>query len=100
MKVSLVVSQGVHQGKVIPIPASEFLIGREEGCQLRPSSPAISKKHCAIINRGGKIFVKDFGSTNGTFVNDEPITGEVEVKKDDKVRVGPLEFVLKVQQTV
>jgi hypothetical protein len=96
MKVSLVVAQGVHQGKVIPIPISQFLIGREDGCQLRPSSPAISKKHCGIMVKGRKVFVTDFGSTNGTFVNDTQVQGEVEAKDGDKIRVGPLEFMLKV----
>jgi pSer/pThr/pTyr-binding forkhead associated (FHA) protein len=98
MKVSLVVSQGVHQGKSIPIPVAQFLIGRDEGCQLRPSSPAISKRHCAILTKSGKVFLRDFGSTNGTFVNDQQVSGEVEVKNDDKLRVGPLEFVLHLEK--
>jgi pSer/pThr/pTyr-binding forkhead associated (FHA) protein len=98
MKVSLIVAQGVHKGKVIPIPITQFVIGREEGCQLRPSSPAISKKHCAVVIRGGKVFVEDFGSTNGTFVNDNKVEGAAEVKDGDKIRCGPLEFVLKVER--
>jgi pSer/pThr/pTyr-binding forkhead associated (FHA) protein len=99
MKVSLVVAQGVHKGKVIPIPVAQFVIGRDEGCQLRPSSPAISKRHCAFIVRGGKVFVHDFGSTNGTFVNDQQISGEIECNADDRIRLGPLEFVLQVKRT-
>ncbi|MCX7700389.1 MAG: FHA domain-containing protein [Gemmataceae bacterium] len=98
MKVSLIVAQGVHKGKVIPIPIAQFVIGREEGCQLRPSSPAISKRHCALNVRGGKVFVQDFDSTNGTFVNDAKVNGEIEVKDGDTIRVGPLEFVLKVEK--
>ena len=92
MKVSLVVATGVHQGKAIPIAGPQFLIGREEGCQLRPASPAISKKHCAVRVRDGKVFVEDFGSTNGTFVNDEPVTAEREVSAGDRLRCGPLDF--------
>jgi pSer/pThr/pTyr-binding forkhead associated (FHA) protein len=99
MKVSLVVSQGVHQGKTIPIPVAQFVIGRDEGCQLRPSSPAISKRHCAILIKSGKAFVRDFGSTNGTFINDQQVTGEVEIKNEDKIRVGPLEFILMLEKT-
>ena len=67
MKVSLVVASGVHQGKAIPIAGSQFVIGREEGCQLRPASPAISKKHCAVRVRDGRVFLEDFGSTTGHF---------------------------------
>ena len=40
MKVNLVVATGVHQGKVIPILGTEFLIGRDPQCQLRPASQA------------------------------------------------------------
>jgi predicted component of type VI protein secretion system len=99
MKVSLVVAQGVHQGKVIPIPVAQFVIGRDEGCHLRPASPAISKKHCAIVVDAGKILIRDYGSTNGTFVNDEQVSGEKEIKNGDKIRIGPLEFSLKLQAT-
>lgn len=99
MKVSLVVAQGVHKGKTIPIPVAQFLIGRDETCQLRPSSPAISKRHCAILFKSGKLFVQDFGSTNGTFVNDEQVSGEIEVKHNDRIKVGPLEFILQVTAT-
>ncbi len=99
MKVSLVVAQGVHKGKSIPIHVAEFVVGREETCQLRPSSPAISKKHCAIIIKSGKVYLRDFGSTNGTFVNNQQISGEVEVSHSDQLRVGPLEFVLQVIAT-
>jgi pSer/pThr/pTyr-binding forkhead associated (FHA) protein len=99
MKVSLVVAQGVHKGKSIPIQVAQFVIGREETCQLRPSSPAISKKHCAVLIKSGKIYLRDFGSTNGTFVNDQQISGEVEVSHNDRLRVGPLEFVLQVVAT-
>jgi predicted component of type VI protein secretion system len=94
MKVNLVVATGVHQGKVIPILGTEFLIGRDPQCQLRPASQAVSKQHCAVLIREGRVFVKDYGSTNGTFLNEEQIeaNGELELKADDRLRVGPLDF--------
>ncbi|MGL4422649.1 MAG: FHA domain-containing protein, partial [Gemmataceae bacterium] len=70
MKVQLMVASGVHQGKVIPVAGAQFLIGRDPECQLRPASQAVSKQHCAIVVRGTQVFLKDFGSTNGTFLND------------------------------
>jgi pSer/pThr/pTyr-binding forkhead associated (FHA) protein len=100
MKLSLVVTQGVHAGKPIPITSSQFLIGRDEQCQLRPASPAISKRHCAILVRDGKLLVQDFDSTNGTFVNDEKVTGEKPIKHGDRLKVGPLEFEVKVERPV
>jgi pSer/pThr/pTyr-binding forkhead associated (FHA) protein len=99
MKVSLVVAEGVHQGKSIPITVAEFLIGRDPECQLRPASPQVSKKHCAVVVREGKVYVRDFGSTNGTFINDEQVAGDLEVKTGDRFRAGPLAFEIKIELT-
>lgn len=99
MKVSLVVASGSHQGKVIPINSPQFIIGREAQCNLRPASQAISKKHCGIIVRGGSVFLVDYGSTNGTLVNDVLVRGgEVPVEDGTLVMVGPLDFRLRVEQ--
>jgi predicted component of type VI protein secretion system len=93
MNLSLVVlTAGKMQGKVIPISLLEFLIGRDPQCHLRPTSAMISKRHCALLTRGNSVFVQDFGSTNGTAVNDEAVTGERELHHEDRLRVGPLEF--------
>ena len=72
MKVSLVVASGAHEGKVIQITGPQFLIGRNPQCHLRPASQAISKNHCGVLVRDGKVYVKDFGSTNGTICHDTP----------------------------
>ena len=98
MKLSLVVlTPGKTEGKVIPITLSQFVIGRDPQCHLRPASAVISKRHCAILVRDGKLFLRDFDSTNGTFVNEQPVKGEVEVKHDDQLRVGPLLFGIRVE---
>jgi predicted component of type VI protein secretion system len=52
----------------------------------------ISKRHCALLVKAGKVFVRDFDSTNGTFVNDEQVQGERQLKHDDQLKVGPLTF--------
>src|SRR5262245_45752932 len=93
----LVVTSGKQEGKLLEIKLPQFLIGRDPQCQLRPASPLISKRHCAIIQRDGKAFVRDFDSTNGTFVNDEPVKGEVELKHDDSLKVGPIQFKITLQ---
>jgi predicted component of type VI protein secretion system len=98
MKLSLhVLAAGKLSGKSFEVKLSQFVIGRDPQCHLRPASPLISKRHCAIIQRGGKVFLRDFGSTNGSFVNDEPVKGEVELSNDDKLKIGPLEFQVRIE---
>jgi predicted component of type VI protein secretion system len=100
MKLSLVVSQGNPVGKEIPVRQAQFLIGRDPECQLRPASPLVSKRHCAILIRDEKVFVRDFGSTNGTLINSKPLKGEIEVADGDELKCGPLAFRLKVEADV
>ncbi|MGH7223690.1 MAG: FHA domain-containing protein, partial [Gemmataceae bacterium] len=89
MKLSLVVlTPGSNQGKVLEIKLSQFVIGRDPQCQLRPASPMISKRHCALIQRDGKAFIRDFDSTNGSFANNVPVNGEVELHEGDQLKIG------------
>lgn len=97
MKLSLLVmTPGKQQGKALEINTPQFLIGRDPQCQLRPASPLISKRHCALIQRDGKVYIRDFGSTNGTFVNEEQVQGERELHNDDLLKVGPIEFTVRL----
>jgi pSer/pThr/pTyr-binding forkhead associated (FHA) protein len=101
MKVSLVVmSQGKDCGKSIPITLSQFLIGRDPQCQLRPSSVLISKRHCGVLVKNGKVLLRDFGSTNGTYVNDEVVQAECQLNHDDVLKVGPLTFRVQIDGPV
>jgi pSer/pThr/pTyr-binding forkhead associated (FHA) protein len=100
MKLSIVVlTPGPSEGKVIFINAAQFVIGRDPGCQLRPASVHISKRHCALLRREEKVFLRDFGSTNGTFVNDRLIKGEIELLNGDRLRVGPLNFAVRLESS-
>ncbi|HMP02041.1 MAG TPA: FHA domain-containing protein [Gemmatales bacterium] len=98
MKLSLVVAQGNPPGKEIPIRLPQFLIGRDPDCHLRPASPLVSKRHCALLVREGRAFVRDFNSTNGTFVNQEPVKGEREIQDGDELKMGPLLFKIKLTE--
>jgi pSer/pThr/pTyr-binding forkhead associated (FHA) protein len=98
MKVSLVVASGAHQGKFIQIVGPQFLIGRDAGCNLRPASQAISKTHCGVLVRDGQVFVKDFGSTNGTLINDVLVrSAEVAVANGATLKLGPLDFIVRIE---
>src|SRR5207302_9575508 len=96
----VVLAEGKAKGHNIPISLPQFIIGRDAQCQLRPASPMISKRHCAGLVKGGKAFVRDFGSTNGTFVNEEPVKGERELHNDDTLKVGPLLFRVALEAAV
>jgi predicted component of type VI protein secretion system len=100
MEVKLVVIGGKNEGREIPITESEFIIGRGDGCHLKPASDRISRKHCAIRRQEGHVTIIDFKSTNHTYINDEEVTVERELKNGDRLSVGNLEFEVQLAVSV
>ena len=65
-----------------------FLIGRAGDCHLRPGCPSVSRRHCALIANGDRVTVRDLGSRNGTFVNDDQVLFERDLATGDKLTMG------------
>lgn len=88
----LVVLAGAKTGAAVPIKKDRFIIGRGKDCTLRAGSEAISRNHCELLVTESGVTVRDMGSRNGTYVNDEKITGVKTLSNGDTLRIGPLEF--------
>lgn len=71
----LVVTQGPLTGTIVPLGQSAVVVGRAPGCTLVLDDDYSSSKHARIFPQGGQWYVEDLGSTNGTFVGDEKISG-------------------------
>jgi pSer/pThr/pTyr-binding forkhead associated (FHA) protein len=98
MQVKLKVLSGSSAGRELKIPGDEFLIGRSDACNLRPKSDSISRKHCILRVREGRLFVEDLGSRNGSYLDDERLQEETEAKHGSKLRLGRLEFQVVLEQ--
>jgi hypothetical protein len=97
MDVYLEVLTGAHAGKAVRVLGPRFFVGRDPSCDLRPNSDAVSRHHGQLILSKGRVFVRDLGSSNGTYVNEEPVGGDwVRANHGDVLAFGPLEFRLVV----
>lgn len=96
MEVKLVIASGKNAGQVVPVKGGRFLIGRAKDCHLRPNTDLVSRHHCVVTVEGGFVTIRDLGSHNGTFVNGERLRREEELNNDDKIAVGPLEFIVEL----
>ena len=94
MQVKLKVTAGSHSGTEIPISGDKFLIGRSESCQLRPKSDSISRKHCIIVIRDGRVLIQDLKSRNGTYVNEKRLPSDRAkiLNAGDVLKLGKLQF--------
>lgn len=92
----LEVVKGKPLGLEIPVTGDWLSIGRHRDCKVRPNCKLVSSRHCLIHKRSYGVYLKDLKSTNGTYVNDEKIEGEVELSDGDVVRLGNMEFVTQI----
>jgi predicted component of type VI protein secretion system len=97
MELTLKVTSGKHAGQKLRVPAPKFLIGRGDDCHLRPNSDLISRHHCVLFIGTAGAIVRDLNSRNGTFVNDERITGDRPLQQGDRLSVGQLTFEVRMK---
>ena len=78
-----------NQSKV-ELKKETTMIGRATEADLRFEDDEMSRKHCSIIQKDGKFFVRDENATNGTFLNDQLLNASelYELKNEDELRVG------------
>ncbi|MPW25144.1 FHA domain-containing protein [Alkalibaculum sp. M08DMB] len=69
-------------------------IGRSNRNEISIQDPYLSSEHVRIYIEEDICLIKDLGSTNGTFLNDEQIEEESVVLNDgDRIHIGQLDFI-------
>lgn len=69
----LVEIYGPNLGRTVLLDGPVTTLGRSAECDVLLELDNVSRQHCAIHARDGGHFVRDAGSTNGTFVNNEEV---------------------------
>jgi hypothetical protein len=93
--VRLLIARGPQEGQEISLDEDEVRIGRAAGNEIVLHENGVSRRHLRILARGGKHFVVELGSANGTLLNGKPLPQqkEQELRGGDRLVVGPVEFV-------
>jgi hypothetical protein len=60
--------------------------------EIRLEDPFASSRHARISCQGHVVVIEDLGSTNGTYLNDQPLTGPQPLHEGDVIRIGDSEF--------
>lgn len=69
---------------MLALPA---VIGRGREADLTMPHPLVSREHCRLFERDGRLYVRDLGSTNGTYVGQRRVS-EAEVPEGELLTVG------------
>lgn len=83
----LVVIRGERLGARLDLTAGPLVLGRSNECDFCIAARSVSRAHCRIFADDREFWVEDLGSTNHTFVNDEPVE-RCKLRDGDQLRVG------------
>jgi pSer/pThr/pTyr-binding forkhead associated (FHA) protein len=83
-------------GKTVPIDKPNIVLGRSPETDVTFGNDIdVSRRHAEIKFTDKGPMIHDLGSTNGTYVNGQRITGDVKLNPGDKVKIGNSEFVFR-----
>jgi hypothetical protein len=68
------------------------IMGRGDQAEIRLEDPFASSRHAKLTPQGGIVVLEDLGSTNGTYLNEELLSGPQPLHQGDRVRIGDSEF--------
>jgi pSer/pThr/pTyr-binding forkhead associated (FHA) protein len=84
----LVMHTGPTPGKTFPLEGDVLTIGREASNAVAINDAEVSRKHTQLVLQGGKYVITDLGSTNGTFVNGQRLTGQHVLQPGEIISLG------------
>ena len=68
-----------------------YTIGRSPENTIRLEDGSVSGRHAEVLLVAENCFLKDLDSTNGTVVNGQAISGDVQLRAGDRIRFGKVE---------
>ena len=85
---SLVIHAGAGAGSEHPVEG-EVILGRDHSsADLVIQDPGVSRRHARVATDDAGIFLEDLGSSNGTYVNGQRVSGAVDLAAGDEIQVG------------
>lgn len=79
---------GPTAGKVYDLEKNELFIGRDLNNDIVINDPEVSRRHARLILQGKTYVLEDLGSTNGTVVNGQRLSGPYILKDGDDITLG------------
>jgi pSer/pThr/pTyr-binding forkhead associated (FHA) protein len=89
----VILTQGLS-GRAHELNVDRTTIGRVDDNTFQIAETSVSSHHCEVLLRGSDVVIKDLNSTNGTFINDQPVTTENVLKPGQTLRLGTVELKL------
>jgi sigma-B regulation protein RsbU (phosphoserine phosphatase) len=87
---TLQIVNGPLTGRLFKLDRELTVIGRNPDCDLVLAPKSVSRKHASILRKMGGFELKDIGSTRGTFVNGQKLSGPLLLEDGHTLQIGEL----------
>ena len=87
----LVVQSGPDAGRSFPLSEGQNILGRDLSCAIQLGDDTVSQRHCALRLEGDTVSAYDLGSSNGTWVDGQAVTGRT-LASGDVIALGSTEM--------
>jgi len=77
---------------------AEIIVGRDPACELPIDDESVSARHARMSFHHKQWWLEDLNSTNGTFLNDDPVQTATVMMSGDSIRCGQTTFSIKISQ--
>lgn len=84
----LVMRSGPNAGKIYPLEQAELTIGRDTTNAIAINDAEVSRRHAKLTLRGTEYVIEDLGSTNGTFISGQRLSGPYTLRPGDLISLG------------
>jgi len=88
---------GPLKGAAFPLAEGEVSVGRDSSNQLWVADPALSRRHCLLVQDGGQFSIRDLGSRNGTLVNGVPVEQQ-QIRHGDQIFIGDSVLIFLIEE--
>jgi diguanylate cyclase (GGDEF)-like protein len=85
---ALVVIHGDELGKKYDLSDDTYSLGRSTKADIQVDQDSVSRNHAEVVADAGRVSIRDLGSTNGTYVNDEVVAGNHKLRNGDLIKIG------------
>ncbi len=84
----LIVRRGPQPNQIYDLNKGIITVGRDITNDIVINDPEVSRHHCRLTQGGGGYTIEDLGSTNGTFLNGQRLTGARPLSHGDMLGLG------------
>ena len=86
------IRNGPYAGRETTLSEASVTIGRDTDADIQILDRSASRFHSEVFPVGGMFFVRDLGSKNGTYINEDRLQDEELLREGDVIKIGSTEL--------